>query len=134
MKLLALVDPLRLVTGEEPEAPSVLWVLAIAVGAMALAGLVLYLIALHRARMARNPDEYAFRVMARRLRVPGSHAALIRRLAAAHSTAPPVALLISGSALAASLESFEQHNPSRRDRRVSRQLRARFDLCDAGRS
>lgn len=124
------VQPIQLVTGDEHGGRAWLWMVAAAgTVAVVLSGLV-WAWAVRRAAIARQPAEYAFRSLAKELGVKPGLARLVHRLSPVHTRAAPVALLLSGHALAEAITSFEQHNPSRRDRRVIERVREAFGIAD----
>lgn len=116
--------PVNLVTGEPP-APGQpilpLWLGLTIIGAVIATGLLVWAVLARRAAIDRDPAEYAFRALVRRLGVPQRHAVLIRKLAAGVQCAP-VALLLSDYARKAAVMSYEKTNPSKRQRVVLEQL------------
>ena len=125
---LAVDGPVHLVTGEEPASTFPLWVLPAIFGAVALIALQTWAFVAYRARVAGNDNEYAFRALARRLKLGRGHCTLIRRLALVHGAASPVALLLSDHALRSALASFESSSPSKRDAKIAASLRTAFAL------
>jgi hypothetical protein len=118
--------PVHLFTGE-PTAPThpilPIWLGLILIGAVITVALFIWFLIDRAERIDRDPAEYAFRAMARRLHTPQRHADLLRRLAnCAHTT--PVALLVSDHALRAAALCYEQTNPPKRDKAALKQLLA----------
>jgi hypothetical protein len=116
--------PVRLITGEPAASVerAVSWPMALgAIGVLVAVACFVWSAVALRAAVAREPSEYAFRALARRLRVPARHAALIRKLASCAQCAP-VALLVSEHALHAAAMCFEKTGPGKRDAALVRQL------------
>ena len=92
------IEPVRLVKGDETSAwAAEAWmvVASMVVLLVAISGVVLMV----RARRGRDDRESAFRALASGLGLSGDARGLLRRLAAAHGAASPVALLLSDHAL-----------------------------------
>jgi hypothetical protein len=118
--------PIHLITGEPPAPvphaipwPLILTLVCAAVGV----ALILWALFARRLAVKRQSAEHAFRALARRLRLPPRHAAIIRKLASC-AQCSPVALLVSDHALQAAAMCFEKTGPSKRDAALLRQLLA----------
>lgn len=123
--LLASLAPIRLVTGEEPPpvAGSLPWFVGLAV-LLFLLGLAL--LALRRWLARQAPEEQAFLLLALLRGLGPRSIARLRRLAAAHGRAAPVALLLSGDALAAAIRRYSRNAPGERERRAALRLGERL--------
>lgn len=109
--------PVRLITGEPPQSAQhvlPLWLGLAIISLIIAGGLLVWAAITHRAAREANPSEYAFRALARRMRLSARHAALVRRLAAGVQCAP-VAILVSDHAFRAAAMCFERTSPSKRD-------------------
>jgi hypothetical protein len=118
--------PINLFTGEPvpPAAPILpLWLGLTIIAAIIALSLVAWAILSRLAAIDKDPAEYAFRLLARRLHIPQRQASLLRKLASVVQCAP-VALLVSPHALHAAALCYEKSKPSRRDRATLKQLAA----------
>jgi hypothetical protein len=116
--------PINLVTGEPaPHAAAILplWLGLTIIGVIVVVALVAWAALARLAAMDKDPAEYAFRLLARRLHIPHRQTAMVRKLAGMAQCAP-VALLVSAHALQAAALCYEKFHPSKRDRATLKKL------------
>ncbi|HYE61293.1 MAG TPA: hypothetical protein VD997_04795 [Phycisphaerales bacterium] len=121
------IEPVRLVKGDETSAwAAEAWmvVASMVVLLVAISGVVLMV----RARRGRDDRESAFRALASGLGLSGDARGLLRRLAAAHGAASPVALLLSDHALRQAVVGVKGAGLPRAERRALERLRADLGL------
>jgi len=121
--------PVRLVTADPAATQGHLpaWLLPGLFASVALIGSATWLVAAQRAKVERDPAEHAFKVLSRRLRLHAPHTGLIRRLASDGGHCPPVALLLSESALVQAAQRM-QGAMTGRDARLLGELGRRLTL------
>jgi hypothetical protein len=126
--LLSVDGPVHLVKGDEPTGGAAGWLTVCLVGAVAVSAVLWWALNLHRARIGRDEQDYSFRRVARKLGLPAPMCRLIRRLAQAHGSASPVALLISEHGLRTAISAFERGTTSTGDQKQLERLKRDFGL------
>lgn len=119
-------EPVYLVKGDAE--PALWWLqpALIAVGAVVVVAAALLLFI--RARRGRDDREAAFRALAGRLGVSRATRGLLRKLAGAHGSASPVALLLSDHALRTAAAAIDGDSLPRSERRALEGLRAHLGM------
>lgn len=123
------VERVDLITGNEAKATFPLWVLPAVFGAVGLIALQTWAFVAYRSRVSGNDNEYAFRALARSLKLGRTQRNLVRKLALTHGAASPVGLLLSDHALKVALAGFESGTVSKREAAAVEGLRKSFGLA-----